>query len=150
MSSNTASSPDWSAVSAMSSEWSRALAGAMRGASQAWSQPILPGWTFNINSNNSAAPQTEVEVLQQYSYGRQLGRISDALEALIEQLVPEAQQKKAPYEPFMSMTKRITEMKSDAAVARIDQLRADLLLLKATHRDDYERIRQSLRRTLEL
>jgi hypothetical protein len=46
-----------------------------------FSQPILPGWTptLNINSNNSTAPQTEMAVVEKHSYGRQLGRISDAL-----------------------------------------------------------------------
>ena len=46
-------------------------------------QPILPGWTLNVNAFNSSAPQTEAEVLQKHSYGRQLGRIADALAVLI-------------------------------------------------------------------
>ena len=40
-------------------------------------QPILSGWSLNIN--NFTAPQTEVNVLAKHSYGRQIGRISDAL-----------------------------------------------------------------------
>ena len=48
-------------------------------------QPILPGWTLNINSINSTAPQTEVDVVSKHSYGRQLGRMSDVLELLIEE-----------------------------------------------------------------
>jgi hypothetical protein len=41
-------------------------------------QAINPGWSsvVNINSNNSAAPETERAVLTKYSYGRQLGRIA--------------------------------------------------------------------------
>src|SRR5438067_657882 len=50
-------------------------------------QPILPGWTFgpvlNVNEVNSSA-QTEAQVVQRYSYGRQLGRISDALSTIID------------------------------------------------------------------
>jgi transposase InsO family protein len=54
-------------------------------APQSLIQPILPGWTITINGINSSAPQTEVEVVQRHSYGRQLGRMADALEALIEE-----------------------------------------------------------------
>ena len=46
-------------------------------------QPLLPGWTLNLNSNNSTAPQTEANVVAKHSYGRQIGRISDALRALL-------------------------------------------------------------------
>ena len=120
-----------------------------RSATPSWSQPILPGWTFNVNSNNSTAPQTEVEVVQHYSYGKQLGRISDALAALIEAVAPEGIDA-APYKPFTEMKDEIDGLKNDAAAARIDQLRADLLRLKVERPDEYERIRRSLRRTLEL
>ena len=54
-------------------------------APQSLTQPILPGWPITINGINSSAPQTEVEVVQHHSYGRQLGRVADALEALIEE-----------------------------------------------------------------
>ena len=46
-------------------------------------QPILPGWTLNLNSNNSTAPRTEVDIVAKHSYGRQIGRISDALRVLL-------------------------------------------------------------------
>jgi hypothetical protein len=150
MDASPASAPDWSAAAA--GEWTRSLTLAMRGATQVWSQPILPGWTFNINSNNSTAPQTEVGVLQHYSYGRQLGRVSDALFALVETLVPEAKRedKEGPYEPFMTMKRHVDELKSAAAAERIDQLRADLLLIKAGDRTEYERLRKSLMRAFDL
>ena len=41
-------------------------------------QPINQGWfgtSFLINSNNSSAPQTEMDVVAKYSYGRQINRI---------------------------------------------------------------------------
>ena len=147
MDTRPASLPDWSAAAA--GEWTRKLTLAMRGATSVWSQPILPGWTFNINSNNSAAPQTEAEVLQRYSYGRQLGRISDALFALIHELAPQREGDTA-FEPFVTMKHHIDELKSAAAAGRVDQLRADLLSIKAENRPEYERIRQSLRRALDL
>ncbi len=139
---------DWSGLTA-ASEWARTLGDAVRAATPNWSQPILPGWTFNVNSNNSSAPQTEVEVVQHYSYGKQLGRISDALAALIEAVAPTGVDA-PPYKAFAEMKDAIDGLKNDAAVARVDQLRADLLRLKIERPDAYERIRRSLRRTLEL
>src|SRR4051812_4301999 len=57
-------------------EWIRTWQAAWRGGPGNLVQPILPGWTLNINSINSTAPQTEVDVVSKHSYGRQLGRLS--------------------------------------------------------------------------
>ena len=61
----------------------RSWSSLMNLAPQFLSQPINPGWTLgsviNITENNSSAPDTEREVLSHHSYGRQLGRIIDAL-----------------------------------------------------------------------
>ncbi len=138
---------DWPGASA---EWARTLTAAVRTATTTWSQPILPGWTFNLNSNNSGAPQTEVEVLQKYSYGRQLGRISDALEALIALRVPKEQQAGPAYQPFLTMAKDITAMKKAAALHRVAAIEADLRVLQTEQPAEYERLRQSLRRLLDL
>ena len=49
-------------------------------------QSILP-WTFAalvVNEENSNDPATERAIVKHESYGKQLGRISDALEVLIE------------------------------------------------------------------
>lgn len=50
-------------------------------------QPILPGWTFadtvNVTEENSASPETELQMVSRYSYGRQLGRVLDAVNELI-------------------------------------------------------------------
>ena len=48
-------------------------------------QNINP-WTININSNNSSAPRTEQRILARHSYGRQLGRLMDAVDLLINDL----------------------------------------------------------------
>ena len=64
-------------------------------------QPILPGW-FSVTNNNSSAPATEAEVVAKPSYGRQLGRIWDALELLID-AQPTKAQKAKPYTEFLSM-----------------------------------------------
>jgi hypothetical protein len=57
-------------------------------------QPILPGWfsgaqfgLFNISLGQSAAPEVESAVLDEVgSYGRQLGRIGEALREVITAL----------------------------------------------------------------
>jgi hypothetical protein len=111
-------------------------------------QPILPGWTFNINSNNSSAPQTEAEVVQQHSYGRQLGRISDALAVLLAAAPAKVRDDESVTE-FVAMKEDIDRVKRDAAGARVRRLSADLDLHKKTDPDEFKRLRQALLRTLD-
>ena len=56
------------------------------GVAPALSQPILPGWKIVVNNYNSTSPRTEDLIVSKFSYGRQLGQISDALAAIIETL----------------------------------------------------------------
>jgi hypothetical protein len=124
-------------------EWIRSWQLLWRGAPETLVQPILPGWTFNINSNNSSSPQTEADVLARHSYGRQLGRISDALAALIV-----AQHGDEPadrrFADFLKMKREIDEVKEHAAAARVEQIRKDLDLLRAKNPAEYERLRSAL------
>jgi hypothetical protein len=117
-------------------------------APQSLTQPILPGWTITINGINSSAPQTEVEVVQRHSYGRQLGRMADALEALIEEHGERASSDQR-FTEFIMMKQEIDEIKLDAAATRIDQLLADLAALKAARPTEYRRLHDALRRTLD-
>ena len=52
-------------------------------------QPINPGWTFgnliSVTEQNSSAPDTERDIVSVDSYGRQLGRVIDALAELINE-----------------------------------------------------------------
>ena len=75
-----------------------------------FSQPILPGWTINVNSNNSSSPRTEGLVVSKFSYGHQLGRISDALEAIVATLPKEAQADPA-VKAFMKMKTAVDVLK---------------------------------------
>lgn len=55
-------------------------------------QPINPGWVFgnvSITTRNSGDPETERRITEAVSYGRQLGRLMDALAVLAAQLDPE-------------------------------------------------------------
>ena len=71
--------PDFSWAGVSPAEWMRTWQAMWRLTPDNLAQPILPGWTFNINSGNSTAPQTEVDVVAKHSYGRQIGRMSDLL-----------------------------------------------------------------------
>ena len=55
------------------------------------SQPLNPGWVFgnvSITTRNSGDPETERRITEAVSYGRQLGRMMDALAVLAAQLDP--------------------------------------------------------------
>ena len=76
-----------------------------------FSQPILPGWTFNVNNYNSTSPRTEGLVVSKFSYGHQLGRISDALEAIVATL-PEKTKTDKDVVAFMKMKAAIDVLKA--------------------------------------
>jgi len=132
--------------------WMRTWSSAFGAAPQSLQQPILPGWSFgpvlNITSNNSASPQTEVEVVQRFSYGRQLGRMADALEALIAERGPKAKADER-FDVFSKMNAEIDAMKLDAAADRVARLQADLATLKASRPDEYARLKGALRAALD-
>src|SRR3954454_15155118 len=113
----------WTAMAP--TEWMRAWQAMWRMAPDNLAQSILQGWTLNINSNNSTAPQTEVEVVAKHSYGRQLGRISDALEVLLEERDGPDDKRLSD---FLTMKHEIDQVKQDAAAARIQQIVKDLAL----------------------
>jgi hypothetical protein len=128
-------------------EWMRTWQVVWRGAPDNLVQPILPGWTFNINSNNSTAPQTEVDVVAKHSYGRQIGRVSDALELLIEERHGKTPKDKR-FSDFLTMKHEIDNVKQDAAARRIERIVGDLALLKAQDEEQYLRLRDALRDAL--
>jgi hypothetical protein len=121
-------------------------------APQRLTQPILPGWTVapvvTITGVNSSAPQTEAEVVQRHSYGRQLGRIADALQALIDERDENAPDDRR-LTAFTEMKNEIDDIKLEAAAARVDRLRADLADLKSERPAEYRRLRDALRGVLD-
>jgi hypothetical protein len=111
-------------------------------------QPILPGWTLNINSNNSSSPQTEADVLTKHSYGRQIGRVSDALRALI--LESHAKPPKTgPLAEFLAMWGEVEQVKTESATRRLEQIVSDLALLKGQDPAEYLRLRDDLANALK-
>jgi hypothetical protein len=111
-------------------------------------QPILTGWRVNLNSNNGSAPQTEVDVVAEHSYGRQIGRISDALRELIHDQHPDPQ-KPGPFGDFMSMWDDIEKIKAKSAAARLAHAAADLTLVKERDPKAYAQLRADLQKALK-
>src|SRR5579872_2551666 len=92
-------------------------------------QQINPGWTFgnliSVTEQNSTAPDTERNIVAAHSYGRQLGRVMDALAELIDDL-PETKQQSPAFRKFAELQGEIAKIKSRSAARRIDRLVADL------------------------
>jgi hypothetical protein len=129
-------------------EWMRTWQAMWRGIPDNLVQPILPGWTFNVNSGNSTAPQTEVDVVAKHSYGRQIGRMSDALELFIEERHGKTPEEKR-LSDFLTMKHEIDKVKQDAAATRIERIAKDLALLKVHDQEQYVRLRDALREALK-
>jgi hypothetical protein len=125
--------------------WMKQWTAAMQLAPSTLVQPILPGWTVNVNSHNSSAPQTEAEILQVHSYGRQLGRIGDALAALVRDL-PDVEGE--PFGKFLEMQTEIEAVKAGNAEARVQRLLADLDLLKVLRPEEHRRLEAELKKRL--
>jgi hypothetical protein len=111
-------------------------------------QPILPGWTLNINSQNSSAPQTEANVVARHSYGRQIGRMADALRTLVLAQQGGHAPEDGAFDDFLLMWDEVEQVKAESAKARLQQVVADLALLKTTCPDDYLRLRSDLQQAL--
>jgi len=131
--------------------WMRWWAGLFSLAPQALTQPILTGWTLagavTVNQGNSAAPETEAEVVQRHSYGRQLGRIADALEVLVRERGDRIWADPR-FSEFLKMKEEIDQIKLDASADRVRRLRADLTNVRVTRPEEYRRLRDEVRRAL--
>jgi hypothetical protein len=114
-------------------------------------QSILPGWVFggvvNVTEQNSSAPDTEREIVAAHSYGRQLGRVIDAVVALVTEL-PKHERDKAPFVQLMAIHKEIDDIKLKSATKRLDRIATDLAVLKKENPDEYDRVAAKLREML--
>jgi hypothetical protein len=115
-------------------------------------QSILPGWVFgsviNVTEQNSSAPDTEREIVATHSYGRQLGRIIDALAVLIAEL-PKAKRDARAFDELMKLRREIDDIKSQAAARRLDRVASDLATLRETQPEEYDRVAMKLREALK-
>lgn len=131
--------PAWDPAS-----WLKQWSAAMQLAPNTLVQPILPGWTLNVNAFNSSAPQTEAEIVGKHSYGRQLGRISDALELLVRSRDPKGTDER--FDDFRAMKAEIDDIKAGNAEARVTRLLADLDLLKVLDPAAHARLKDELKK----
>ena len=122
------------------------LAGLPKGAPDSLTQTINP-WTVNINSNNSSAPDTEQTVLARHSYGRQLGRVSDVVSLLVEQLEARdpALADDQRVAQFRELQTEIEAIKLKAAERRLERIAADLEALRGADERAYDRVKARLR-----
>lgn len=102
---------------------------------------------FTINEQNSSAPDTERNIVAAESYGRQLGRVLDALAVLIADL-REQQQRRPALQDLLALHEKIDGIKSRSAAGRVDRFLADLDELKVSNADAYRRVMARLRDAL--
>ena len=94
-------------------------------------EPILPNGTFAgivINENNSADPAVERHVVSQFSYGRQLDALIDAVDVLIEELpvAPRKQGDAAKLKSLQDMKGRIDTLKSQVRKSQVERIVEEL------------------------
>ena len=114
------------------------------------SQPINPGWSFGnviVNQRNSGSPETEQAILAEESYGRQIGKLLDAVHALIEEK-PGRTATNAAFRDIEALREKVERLKREAAGKRIDQIKSDLELLKTSDKAAYEAKIEALRSLL--
>jgi hypothetical protein len=109
-------------------------------------QPILPGWTFAaqvVNENNSSSPATESAIVAQESYGRQLGKLLDAVSELIERQGGTDGVK--AFKELKDLRNRIEKIKVATVADHLAQIEEDLARLKAHDKAAYKAAVQRLR-----
>ena len=103
------------------------------------SQPILPGW-FNVtvNNRNSRSPQTEEDIVREHSYGRQLGSLTEAVVALIQDR--HAAKGDDRFQPLLKLHEKIDAIKQRSKADRLNRLVAELALLEKEDREELNRL----------
>jgi hypothetical protein len=104
-------------------------------------QSINRNWSFGnfiINGQNSSDPETEQAILARESYGRQIGKLLDAVNELAKAR-PDRETNTA-YVEVADLKARVDRLKREGALDRIDQLRRDLELLRASREPEDQAI----------
>jgi hypothetical protein len=111
-------------------------------------QPINPGWTFGnviqVTEQNSTAPDTEQQIVSRHSYGRQIGRLMDAVALLLEH-ADATTQADARAEDFSALQRDVQAIKREQAAARLQRLRDELVALRRDHPDVWRELRALLK-----
>lgn len=110
------------------------------------SQPILPGWnignTYIVSEFNSKSPGTERRILAEHSYGRQIGRIMEALKVLVEER-PDAKAN-SELKNFIELADEIDRIKKSSVENRVARIEADLAVLQKEKPEDYAKLVKGL------
>lgn len=108
--------------------WMKEIADSFCYAPKHLQQSINP-WTFNglvINEKNSNNPAAERAIVSEVSYGQQLGRIEDVVEAIINGAPPGDK----AFDDFTKMRQKIVDIKRDSRKERFEAVLADLKQMK--------------------
>jgi hypothetical protein len=115
---------------------------------QGLTQSILPGWmlgnSITVNETNSSSPEAEREIVAAESYGRQLGRVIDALTVLINER-PAGSAHQQALDDLIALSKKVDAIKSEVAVSRSRRIVADLAGLKQRNPDEYKKVLAELK-----
>jgi hypothetical protein len=143
-----------------------ACAGALRLAPDSLLQSINPGWSLLhiiVNNGNSGDPALEQRIVEQASYGRQIGRIMAAVEVLVARIDPASltTEEKAAFAAFQEIVALVCEVKQEAVTARpadagiqdlrrnIEELTATLRALRQADPALHAQLRASLQQALQ-
>ena len=97
-------------------------------------QSFNNGWTFGnivVSSANSSDPEVERAVVSRYSYGRQLGRLMDAM-VVIARAVPDAADH-PKVKALLKLAREVDEIKERASKGRHGELLDELRTLKRSN-----------------
>jgi hypothetical protein len=97
-------------------------------APQVLTQPITFGNVI-VTETNSSSPETERRIVAEESYGRQLGRLMDAVTALIDER-PAGGPRPQAFEDLLELSRSIDEIKQRSVDLRAKRVRSDLARLK--------------------
>jgi hypothetical protein len=104
--------------------------------------------SINVTEENSSAPETERRIVSAHSYGRQLGRVMDAVAELIAERPKVAREAQA-FQDFEELRREVDEIKTRATTKRIDRFVDELVELKRRNSDEYQRLAAELRNVLD-
>lgn len=110
-------------------------------------QSINSGWTFGnvmVTLQNSRAPGLEHAVVSKISYGRQIGRMMDAMEVMVRLLPPDTR-KEVAVTDFVALAAEVRRVKDEAKAQRLERLKADLEALKREDDEGWKNLLKGLR-----
>lgn len=110
-------------------------------------QPVNPGWSFGnliVNQQNSSAPEVEQALVSQISYGKQIGRLMEAVEALIKVAAIKPEDQKAIAE-FGQLAAQVKDIKQAASHQRLARLREEINALRKQDEAAWQELADSLR-----